>query len=441
MASGTGWLKPMRFRHSLRVRIIIAFGLFGILLSTLYAVGIYVSLDMVDDYLINNRLKEELEHFKFHIEHQAYLPRPTSRLITAYIGTDSMPPWVQQMIGGITKGLHEVYRGKDEFHLAVFKLPNYDQPLYLLFDVNGLEFISQRRFRIFLVLAAEVILFTVLGVWIGWLTWRKVMAPVSLLAELVGRTGPDNLPADLSKNFVDDEVGVLAKALAKAMQRAEAFVEREQQFTRDASHELRTPVAVIKGAVEVMQAQLNEETYPLSQPLNRIKRAGNQMEDIIEALLWLAHENHALDLERTFAVPPVVHEAIENNRHLVAKKPVAVRLVSEGNPRLLAPPNLFRIAVSNLLRNAFHYTETGKISIEVHSDRVVISDTGSGIAKSNLATVIQPFVRAGGSGGIGLGLSITKRLCDRFGWRLEIDSEVGQGTIVQLIFRPSEPEN
>jgi signal transduction histidine kinase len=80
----------------------------------------------------------------------------------------------------------------------------------------------------------------------------------------------------------------------------------------------------------------------------------------------------------------------------------------------------------------------GKITVDVCTDRVVVSDTGVGIAAKDLQTVTQPHVRGSGSEGFGLGLSIVSRLCDRFGWQLEIQSVIGSGTTVQLIFCPTE---
>ena len=78
----------------------------------------------------------------------------------------------------------------------------------------------------------------------------------------------------------------------------------------------------------------------------------------------------------------------------------------------------------------------GKITVDVRTDRVVVSDTGVGIAAKDLKTVTQPHVRGRGSEGSGLRLSIVSRLCDRFGRQLEIQSVVGSGTTVELVFRP-----
>ena len=427
----------MTFRHSLRTRIIIAFCLFGAVLGIVYATAVYISLDMIDDHLVDNRLIQEIEHILVHRQQYSDLPPPTSPYITAYIGTASMPPHVQEMVDGRTEGFHEAYHGRDEYHIAVKSLPNMDKFLYLLYDVSGLEFTETRKLNIGFVLAAGVILVIALGLWIGWLTSRKVMAPVSHLAEQVAKSGPNNLPTDLSRHFYEDEVGVLAKALEQSMQRVEAFVNREQQFTRDVSHELRTPVTVIKGATELLKRHFTAEKKSAPRFLGRIERSVNKMENIIETLLWLSREDAADHKGAEFAVAPAVREVIEQNRHLIAGKPVDIDLIVKAEPQLTVPCPLFQIALTNLIRNALQSMPDGKITVDVRMDRVVVSDTGVGIAAKDLKTVTQPHVRGSASDGFGLGLSIVSRLCDRFGWQLEIQSVVGRGTMVQLIFHPT----
>jgi len=426
----------MTFRHSLRTRIIIAFCLFGAVLGTVYATAVYISLDLIDDHLVDSRLNQELEHIVVHHRQYSDIPPPTSPYITAYTGTATMPPYVRQMASGLTQGFHEAYHGQNEYHIAVQRLSNLDNFLYLIYDVSGLEFTEKRKLNIGFVLAAGVILVIALGLWIGWLTSRKVMAPVSHLADQVDKSGPDNLLTDLSRHFYQDEVGVLARALEQTMQRVEAFVNREHQFTRDVSHELRTPVTVIKGAVELLKRHFAGEKKPVPRSLSRIDRSVNKMENIIEALLWLSREDGADQQGSAFAVMPAVREVIEQNRYLIAGKPIKIDLIAKADPQLTVPSPLFQIAVNNLIRNALQSTPTGNITVTVHTDRVVVSDSGVGIAAGHLKTVTQPHVRGSGSEGFGLGLSIVSRLCDRFGWQLEINSVVGSGTTVQLIFCP-----
>jgi signal transduction histidine kinase len=428
----------MTFRHSLRLRIIVAFCLFGTILGGVFAVAVYVSLDFIDDKMINNRMEQEIELFLSKPRQPIEKYLPASPFISAYIGTESMPPRKRQMVKGMPKGLHEITNGKEEYHIAVKFLSYREDPLYLLYYVSTVEFTEQRKGMIRFALIMSVILTTGLGFWIGLLTSRKVIAPVINLAEQVKKTGPEILPTDLSQQFYDDEVGFLAKALEQAMRRVESFVEREHRFTSDASHELRTPITVIKGAVELLQNQQGSREKSLYQPLKRIERSVTDMEEIIEALLWLAREGSDLDPLESHPVVPVVQEVVEQYRHLFSDKPVELDFFQEGDPRPAAPTPILRIAIANLIRNAFNYTHKGKITVSVSDASVRVSDTGMGIAHADLESVTRPHVKGIDSKGFGLGLAIVKRFCDRFGWHLNIESEVGRGTEVHLIFHASE---
>jgi len=428
----------MTFRHSLRTRIVIAFCLFGAVLGIVYATAVYISLDLIDDHLIDSRLKEELENFIAH--HQRYndYPRPTSPYITAYVGTESMPLYILDMVDGYAEGLHEAYSDEEEYHIAIQRIQGQENLLYLFYEVSALEFTEKRKLSIRLVLMAGVILIIALGLWIGWLTSRRVIAPVAHLSELVNKSGPDNLPTDLSKTFFDDEVGVLAKALEQAMRRVETHVEREHRFSRYASHELRTPVTIIKGAVVLLKKKFSREEDPAYRPLKRIDRAVTNMENIIETLLWLSREDMEIDQNQVFAVGSVVQETIQQNRYLLVNKPIEVEFVPENEPQLSIPPAILQIVLTNLIRNAIQHTASGKISVIVKADRVIVSDTGAGMEPDDLKHVTQSHVRRDRNKGFGLGLPIVQRLCDRLDWKLEIESKTGSGTTVELIFQTVE---
>ena len=425
----------MIFRHSLRSRIIIAFGLFGTVLGIVFATAVYISLDMIDDHLIDSRLEEEVENFIAHFQRHNDYPRPTSPYITAYFDTESMPLYVLDMINGFAEGLHEVYSDEEEYHIAVERIPDQQKLLYLLYEVSALEFTEKRKLSIRLVLILGVVFIIGLGLWIGWLTSRKVIAPVIHLSDLVHKSGPDNLPTNLSKTFFDDEVGVLAKTLEQAMQRVETYVEREHRFSRYASHELRTPVTIIKGAVTLIKKQFSSDENPAYQPLKRIERSVTNMENIIETLLWLSREDTVIDQNQVFAVMSVVQDTIEQNRYLLVNKPIDIELVSENDPQLYVSAPIFQIILTNLIRNAIQHTASGKIGVIVKDDRVIVSDSGAGMNSEDLKLVTQLHLHGDRNKRFGLGLSIVKRLCDRLGWGLKIESEIGRGTSVELKFR------
>jgi signal transduction histidine kinase len=162
------------------------------------------------------------------------------------------------------------------------------------------------------------------------------------------------------------------------------------------------------------------------------------MENIIATFLWLAREEAAQTPDQTTAVLPVVKEAIEQNQHLFPQKPIEIEFIVRADPILPVSAPVLKVAIINLVQNAFQYTIAGNITVLIDKDRVTISDTGKGIENSRLAAVKQPHFRGDDSQGFGLGLAIVGRLCKRFGWHFDIDSELGKGTIVHLVFSPQE---
>jgi signal transduction histidine kinase len=262
---------------------------------------------------------------------------------------------------------------------------------------------------------------------------KRVTAPMKQLADMIETSGPDNLPTGFSQLFRSDEFGTLAQALERSMDRIKSFITREHQFTRDASHELRTPVTVVKGALELLRMTPAYQDESSAKLLKRVERSVMDMENTIESLLWLAREESGGKTIQACYVLPVVENAIEQNRHLIAGKPVEMILKTEAEPVISLPSGVLAIAVSNLIRNACQFTYQGTITVIVKSDRIEVVDTGSGIEESDLSDITAPGISSKESSGFGFGLDIVNRLCDQFDWQLKIESTPGQGTRTQLI--------
>lgn len=133
---------------------------------------------------------------------------------------------------------------------------------------------------------------------------------------------------------------------------------------------------------------------------------------------------------------PVLHEAVEQHRYLLAGKPIELVMETEAEPYITVAPPVLHIVLGNLVRNAFNYTTCGRIILRLGHDSVSIE--GIGIPPHDLPHVYERHYRGSlapsVTAGMGLGLSLVKRICDRYGWRIDITSEPGAGTRVQLSF-------
>lgn len=240
-------------------------------------------------------------------------------------------------------------------------------------------------------------------------------------------------PASLALQNAD--VALLARTLHGFATRLEAFGERERNFTRDASHEFRTPLTVIKVAADVLADEENLSAFA-QRSLTRIRRSVREIEALIEAFLVLARESDTGLPEQDFLVNDVVREEVERYRDLLGLKPVELRLEENARFALHAPPRVLAVVIGNLLRNACLYTEQGSIVVGIHEGSVRVTDTGCGMDEEDLQRAFQAFYRGSRTGGQGhgIGLAVVRRIADRFDWPVELESEPGRGTVATLRF-------
>jgi signal transduction histidine kinase len=160
------------------------------------------------------------------------------------------------------------------------------------------------------------------------------------------------------------------------------------------------------------------------------------MDELTNAFLLLAREAEVGLPEGPVCINDVVSEELARAQQSAEGKPIKSRLTATHRLQLDAPERVLAILVGNLLRNAFSYTDRGEVDVASDAEKVVIRDTGVGIAPDRLAQLYRPFVRgeSGRRGGHGVGLSIVRRLSDRFGWPVHIESQPGIGTRVEIRF-------
>lgn len=274
----------------------------------------------------------------------------------------------------------------------------------------------------------------IIGVFLGRYVARCVLGPLESLAEAVESSPPERLADALSECTYDREVGVLALCLEEAMRRQTQFVDRERRFTGYVSHELRSPVAVIRGAAELLAASPHAGDSSVHRPLARIERSVADMQEIIEAFLWLGRERKQNETQERADVVATVQAIITRNRHLIEHKAVEVQLQASGRPTVAAPAAVLGVVVGNLVANSFRYTDTGQVVITVEPHVIVVTDSGVGMAPETLESCTQSYWRGANSPGHGVGLSIVRSLCDRFAWRMCMESHPGHGTTVKLYF-------
>jgi heavy metal sensor kinase len=281
------------------------------------------------------------------------------------------------------------------------------------------------------------------GYWIS----RRALAPVDAITLAAQSISEHNLSRRLASPDTGDELQRLTVTFNQMIERLEAAFTRITQFTADASHELRTPVAVVRTTAELsLRRQRDDPQYrdALVQILDEAKR----MTAVIDSLMTLARVDSGVDAPRTEAgdVAALVRQACARSEPLARAKPVHLELGVDGPAMVKADAAMLERLFLSLIDNAIKYTPAGgRVSVGTRRDEswvvVTVRDTGIGIAAEDLPFVFDRFYRADKArsreaGGAGLGLSIARWIVEAHGGSISVESTVGQGSVFEVRLPP-----
>ncbi|MFH0272983.1 sensor histidine kinase [Vibrio jasicida] len=250
---------------------------------------------------------------------------------------------------------------------------------------------------------------------------RKITKPVEELKtwamNIREKDDRSNIP-----DFKFSELNMMARVINSSLSAVQRSVKKEQEFIRYASHELRTPIAVIRSNSELMKKMIASD-MPKERLLKNIQRIENNslaMSDLCESLLWLNHEN-STELKETMTSLGVLAELVVNEqRYLLNGKAVEVE-VNVDSFECLHLSGMCKIVITNLIRNAFQHTIEGKVIIKQTGLEVEVINTD---AKTNLTHETTGF---------GLGLLLIKKICDKYYWQYD-EQVLANGRVVKVTF-------
>lgn len=294
------------------------------------------------------------------------------------------------------------------------------------------------------ILLVEMVLGLVLALFLGYFVSQRLLQPIRSMTDTVKSIEVSDLGTRLEVSDTKDELSELAVTFNCMLERIQQGFDQQQRFVSDASHELRTPVTVIRGYADMLSRWGRHDEETLQEGLEAIGSEAENMQELIEKLLFLARA----DQKRQ-----ILHKELLDMQALVGdvfrKMQMAVdshhlQLLANEPAMVLADKVTMRQMLRIFLENAVKYTPAGgviRLSSRCSPDdegyiELVIEDTGIGIAEEEQEKIFQRFYRvdssrtkeAGQPGGTGLGLSIAKWIADRHGIKIRVESQPGTGT-------------
>ena len=322
-------------------------------------------------------------------------------------------------------------------HLGIPGLPLSSQPGALILGRSTKQ-IDQALHGLVRTLATADALALAVAAGGGIFLARRALKPVDKIAETAQEIGETDLSRRINVN-TKDELGRLAATLNAMIGRLEKAFQRQKQFTSDASHELRAPLAVIE-AESSLALQKERPPGDYRQSLETISQESKQMSSLIEQLLTLARADAGkeqwnftdVNLGRVITNLSADVEVLCQEKGLNCQLGQIQDLVVKGDAARL------RELFMNLLDNAIRYTPApGTVSVSLHREGemaiVAIKDTGVGIAAEDMPFIFERFyrvdkARSRAQGGTGLGLAICRYIAEAHGGKIEVESQVGVGS-------------
>ena len=312
-----------------------------------------------------------------------------------------------------------------------------DGAYFLAKDVTNFEN-REKTFKVLLVILALIVL--LFNAVLAQLHSRRLIKPLRQLTTQIQRAVVNRSMKPVDNNYGEIELNEIAAAINGFITEIDAFVQRERLLLNLASHELRTPIATISGALQVIEQRQNLNAED-QKTFHRIKRACREMQDNVESLLKLSRRS----LEQApeyFAVKSVILELMDELAN--ADPTFSARLtmtlsVDQNSGAVCSDRLLVKMLIRNLVQNALQHTQ-GNVVAHVTGSYLDIVDQGAGLPDSAREVLHKP-VTSHHPEWTGLGLYIVSLICERLDWRIKVLADPDGGSVLRLWFIPTNNDD
>ncbi len=331
-----------------------------------------------------------------------------------------------------------------EYIISTIKIDIYedDYLVQVATDYNFLNSTMQNLLYTLMFIVPIILILAIIG---GYFLIYKSFLPIEQIVQKLRNITAGNLSKRLPENYTQDEIDLLTQEINNLLTRLEISFEKISQFSSDASHELKTPLTIIRGEIEVaLRKERSSLEYEktLKSCLDEILIIQQTTDD----LLFLArNENNLFLLEEEVYIDEITNDAIKELESFAALKSIHVSLNIQDIMQIKGHNQLLKIAIKNVLKNAISFSHPNQ-NVEVSNYQengfyvIRIKDQGIGIAKEEQTKIFEKFYRTDKSrnkesGGTGLGMAIVDKIVKIHHGAIELQSQENEGTTVLLKFK------
>ena len=397
-----------------------SFGCMTFVIFMLFWAIIYIAENQLEILSLHHWLDTEATQYARNYEILGEdAPLPNEKEFDSYWSEDSIPSWLNPSLNAgfyefqldkesdnfIISGFYEYILGEDDKHFLVFEHPSGRGMMYLVFKDESDDYLdayesSLHRSTFFLGILLIIIMISY-----GMYIVRLLSTPLATVIKQIERLPPDQPNIKVSTRFIETQY--IEKTLRECKGEIADYFIREQEFSRFASHELRTPIMVIKGSVDILNYE-SDASFMAKKSIARIQSACNEMQTLTEAFLLLGKKNIELNYYENYDLKVCLDKQLSILNPLFSKQNVTYRVSVFDGGIVYSPEVFITIVINNLIKNAFSYS-VGELNVEINDVQFSITNRHDGNDMYN--------------SGYGCGLVIVKRICERMGWMLILDDD------------------
>jgi len=400
-------------RLSLRARIAGTMIVLVAIAGTVLSAWAYLADERLKRNITFDLLSEELTHYEQRMRVDRGAEPLRSARLSIYRSSDlaELPRHIAMLRPG------DMHRVRSEGRLLDVLVRDGDfGRLYITYDVTTH---ARQELLAILVLVLGVAAIVTLAGLAAVAISRRLVEPVTALADRLTQIDPEQRHVRIGAQFAGNELAPIARSVDAFMERLDGFVEREQSFTATASHELRSPLAVMRGAVELLEAHAADRPSA-AKALARIQRAVRDMSEFTDALLALSREQHAGTASDSHCdVHAVLARVVEDQRSVGPDRHIVLDVADDGSLNVAAPESMVAMTISKLVRNAIQHGTGTEVRCESRGRELIVSNAGS-LPADDLSNATYRFTTH--PAGHGMGLYLVRRICERYGWSVRLEN-------------------
>ncbi len=421
-------MKILSGEPSLFKKILLSISLASISFLTLLTIVVHYSNQELEYDLLEKQIATEIENIQkiLKINPDAQLPQTAS--LSIYLESRKQQTPIPRFIHDFPVGIHhDVSFEGYSYHVQVQPLEN--DIIYIKYDITKIEE-NEELLNIILTIAWVALIVMVLI--LAHLLSRKLADPITRLSHEVSGLVPDQRGIQLSQHYEDDEVGRIAQAFDLYLKRMDDYVEKQIAFAAMASHELRSPMTIIQTSTELIDCQ--HDDLATRTQVGKIQRATRGMVEMIDALLQVTRDINPDREAKPLKLMFIIDDILSMLRPDIQSKNIVIKNTLLETNIVRADKTLATVVCSNLIKNAIKHGSDSGIRIEMNNKTISIIDSGFGIPQEELEHIFDFAYRGHSSQGYGIGLYISKLICDHQGWLLSLSQNPEGGTCASVEF-------